>query len=45
MHGHGIFNFEDGNVYEGDFNRGLIEGFGILKSLDGCIYEGEFKAG
>jgi hypothetical protein len=42
-HGRGIYTFENGNVYEGDYNQGKIHGFGVIKFPDKRRFEGQFK--
>ena len=45
QHGYGIFYYECGCRYEGEFKKDLIEGYGVLYSEKGYIYEGEYKDG
>ena len=45
QHGYGIFYYECGCIYEGEFKKDLIEGYGVLYSEKGYIYEGEYKDG
>ena len=35
--------YNDGNKYEGDFKKGLLEGKGIIILNNGNKYESEFK--
>ena len=35
--------FQNGNYYEGEFRRGMMEGKGVYTWKDGRVYEGEFK--
>jgi hypothetical protein len=42
--GKGIFNFANGNVYEGDFVNGIFEGRGRYK-FEGGFYEGDWASG
>ena len=37
--------FENGDVYEGEFKNGLMHGEGVYRWADGAVYEGEFKDG
>ena len=41
--GKGVFFYDDGNVYKGEFNNSKKEGKGILYFKNGDRYEGEFK--
>jgi hypothetical protein len=41
--GKGIFFYNNGNKYEGDFNNGKKEGKGIMYFNNGNKYEGDFK--
>jgi tetratricopeptide (TPR) repeat protein len=43
--GYGIFVFDDGRVYEGQWNKGLFDGMGKLIFISGSKYIGEFKKG
>jgi tetratricopeptide (TPR) repeat protein len=43
--GYGIFVFDDGRVYEGQWKKGLFEGMGKLIFVSGSMYTGEFKKG
>ena len=45
MHGQGIFVWEDGKKYTGEYWHGLKYGHGKLELLDGTVYEGEWKNG
>ena len=40
--GHGMFAWDNGNVYIGDFRNGTLCGKGRYVWADGRIYEGEF---
>ena len=42
MHGKGTFTYPKGEVYEGEFNEGAIEGFGRVTKLNGSYYEGQW---
>ena len=41
-HGKGIFTFDDGTVYFGEFNKGKKSGVGKINYADGSVYEGDF---
>ena len=41
-HGHGRYEYENGDVYEGEFNKGNRHGNGKLVYASGDIYEGEY---
>jgi hypothetical protein len=43
MHGKGLFTWEDGRSYGGDFNENLREGVGIFIWPDSRKYYGNFK--
>ena len=43
--GYGIFGFDDGRVYEGQWKKGLFDGMGKLIFISGSKYTGEFKKG
>jgi len=43
--GYGIFVFDDGRVYEGQWKKGLLDGMGKLIFISGSKYTGEFKKG
>lgn len=44
-HGHGVFNYKNGDKYIGDFKNGLFDGNGELTTIKGEQYQGEFKNG
>eukprot|EP01126_Amoeba_proteus_P007552 TRINITY_DN12711_c0_g1_i2.p1 TRINITY_DN12711_c0_g1~~TRINITY_DN12711_c0_g1_i2.p1 ORF type:complete len:437 (-),score=83.77 TRINITY_DN12711_c0_g1_i2:487-1797(-) len=44
-HGQGIMEFGDGQLYEGNFNNGLPEGYGRSITLSGDKYEGNWWKG
>ena len=43
--GYGIFVFDDGRVYEGQWKKELFDGMGSLNFTSGSKYTGEFKKG
>jgi len=43
--GYGIFVFEDGRVYEGQWKKGIFDGMGALVFTSGSKYSGEFNKG
>lgn len=43
--GYGVFIYEDGSYYEGNFSQKMPNGQGSLTKNDGSIYLGEFKNG
>ena len=45
MNGHGIYNYNDGSQYEGQFVNGLKNGKGKYKDADGNTFEGIWKDG
>lgn len=44
LHGEGRLEWEDGTVYTGGFEKGLMSGRGVLKDMD-FEYSGEFRKG
>ena len=40
--GKGVFYYEDGNKYEGNFKNDKASGYGILTDNNGTVYEGEW---
>lgn len=45
MHGDGVFTFDDGRRYEGQYVKGEKGGIGLFTWADGRTYEGGFEAG
>lgn len=43
--GEGRLQFQNGDIYEGNFVMGKMEGEGILRTLGGDVYAGSFKNG
>ena len=43
--GYGVFIYDDGSIYEGNFSQKKPDGQGLLMKNDGSIYNGEFKNG
>ena len=43
--GKGIFKIKNGDIYDGNFINGLINGKGIMINKNGNKYIGEFKNG
>jgi len=41
-HGTGTMIYADGDVYKGNFNQGILEGYGTMKYVDGEVYKGNF---
>lgn len=44
-HGKGTFYRNNGDITEGDFVNGYIEGYAVTHFSNGDIYEGEYKSG
>ena len=44
-HGKGTATFEDGTVYEGDWEHGLRQGFGVGTRKTGDVYRGQWWNG
>ena len=44
-HGHGIFTFSNGSVYNGEWKDGKSDGQGTFTFPDGAVYDGEWKDG
>ena len=45
MHGHGIYTWSNGDVYDGEWKDNLMDGEGSLRLADGTIYKGTFAKG
>ena len=45
MHGKGVFRWEDGRIYEGEYFENKKQGFGVLKAKNGKKYEGFWDDG
>ena len=45
MQGHGKYSFPDGDLYEGEFQKGKKHGRGKMTSADGSSYDGEYADG
>ncbi len=45
QHGYGIYEYLNGDVYEGEWKDGLRNGKGIYTTANGKKYEGEWKNG
>ena len=43
MHGQGTYKFSSGNVYIGNWDKGLMNGYGRMSYYDGSVYEGNWK--
>jgi len=43
MNGEGIYYFNNGDKYQGQYAEGLREGFGKYLYSNGCVYEGQWK--
>jgi len=43
--GQGIYQYQDGDIYQGAFSNGIPHGFGIASRMDGSVYEGNFSQG
>ena len=41
-HGHGMFSWDNGNIYTGEFRNGRFNGHGRYAWADGRIYDGDF---
>ena len=44
-HGYGIYNYDDGDIYEGEWIDDKRHGYGKFKYQNGLVYEGEFVNG
>lgn len=44
-HGHGVFKYANGNVYDGEWINGKQCGHGVFNFTNGQVYDGEFKNG
>jgi len=40
MHGHGLMQWSDGNMYEGQWQDNKMHGYGLEKQFNGYSYEG-----
>ena len=45
MNGYGKYTYSNGQIYEGNYVKGVKEGLGKLIYPNNKIYEGEFKNG
>ena len=45
FHGHGVLEYENGGVYEGNFNMGVKHGLGVFSSASGFRYVGDWVDG
>ena len=45
MHGQGTFTWKNGNVYNGNWERDLMNGHGKYTYANGNIYEGQWLNG
>ena len=45
MHGQGIYEWKNGDRFEGNFENGQINGYGRYSWTDGNVYQGDFKDG
>jgi hypothetical protein len=44
LHGFGKIKYKNGDLYDGEFKKGLKDGSGIYKFKPGLrVYQGEFK--
>lgn len=43
MDGRGIYTWEDGNIYEGNWRENKMSGFGVFRWPDGKEYKGQFQ--
>ena len=43
-HGKGVYRFDSGDVYEGQWENGLKHGRGRYRYASGAVYDGEFRA-
>ena len=43
MHGHGVYLFQNGNHYEGQWSCDVKEGKGIMTYVNGEKYDGDWK--
>ena len=42
IHGYGIYNYVNGDIYEGDFKEGKMHGWGYYKFNNGNEYHGQW---
>jgi hypothetical protein len=45
MHGYGVFRFDDGRIYEGEYKNNRKNGFGVFKWPTKKWYEGNWLNG
>ena len=45
MHGNGVFKWNDGKVYEGQFDRGEMHGNGVMYYPNGQMAKGVWHRG
>ena len=45
MHGIAVYEYADGDRFEGSYARGLMEGYGVYRFANQDVYEGQFSQG
>ncbi len=41
--GFGVYKFQDGSMYRGNFSKGQFQGYGKIKYANGNVYEGDWN--
>ena len=44
-HGYGVFTWESGNMYKGNYVEDERDGYGEMYWTDGTVYKGQWKKG
>jgi hypothetical protein len=44
-HGYGIFSWESGNMYKGNYKDDERDGYGEMYWTDGTVYKGDWRKG
>jgi hypothetical protein len=42
-HGKGVFQYADGDRFEGEYSEGLMDGLGVYQWANGSVFMGQWK--